>query len=295
VRREQGCLGALPPVTRALLGLRAGLDGAPLSRPDAAARLDIPRSTAARLERGGLRALHSACAGGGGSSSSSSPTRLVALAAGAPTLQPAVFLPASNAPSLRPASDLSKPRGSGGVKDATSSSPGSGSGSGSGSSGGSGGGSSVLPAASSTSAASGSANWAILLALCLAALGGALLITLRRRAVVASRVRSATALDTPPPARVRARPPAVPPATPTPPAAPPIATTAAKAAQPVAPAPKPSVTAPPSPASPVSPPAPTAAQPSPRGARLKRSASVVATGLLSVAARELVRRRRRGR
>jgi hypothetical protein len=69
VRRLSGCLGSIDDQGREYLSLRAGLNGPPLSRGAAARELGIPRAAARGVERRSLRALRSACgvpAGGGG-------------------------------------------------------------------------------------------------------------------------------------------------------------------------------------------------------------------------------------
>lgn len=128
VRRDRGCLSSIPSSARELLSLRAGIGGPPRSRAEAASELGISRRGAARLEREGLRALHVAC---GSARGGRPPARVSTLATGAPDLQPAAYLPVSDAPALRPAVALGdegdRKRGSGDVKGATaSSSPGAG-------------------------------------------------------------------------------------------------------------------------------------------------------------------------
>jgi hypothetical protein len=124
VKREQGCLGSLPQTTQDLLGLRAGLDGPPLSRSDAAAELGLTRAGARQLEHAGLRELHVSCgggsapAGGGTSQGGAAQLRLVSLAEGAPELQPATSLASSTH-----GSEGSDRRGSGDVKGVTATSP----------------------------------------------------------------------------------------------------------------------------------------------------------------------------
>ncbi|MEA2471464.1 MAG: hypothetical protein QOE38_2463 [Thermoleophilaceae bacterium] len=298
MRRERACLDQLPATTSKLLGLRAGLGGPPASRAEAASRLGISRSTAARLEHRGLRALHSACGGsstGGGASSSTgtAPARLLSLAMGAPALQPAAYLHASSgAATLRPAADLGHPRGSQEVKGVTSSSPPP---------------SAAGPvAAAATSSAigqdgAGNPSLPIILAACLAALAALMLVGLRRRAVVSRRgAMVASAVAAPAPAReipaARATPTA---ATPIPPAAALIT----EGHEPASPAPAAAAEAPratsgwvgPSADRPTGKALPTAKAPPAAStrARIARSASVVASGLASLAVRELVRRRRR--
>jgi hypothetical protein len=167
VKREQACLGSLPATTRRLLGLRAGLSGAPRTRSEAAAELGISTPSAARLERTGLRELHVACGGavatGGGGRSGAVNARFVSLANDAPALQPAAYLPVSGAP------DLQKPsQGQGDVKGATAT---------------------VAPQAAATTKTAAAAIdeshgfvWALLVAAGLGALGALALVTTRRRA-----------------------------------------------------------------------------------------------------------------
>jgi hypothetical protein len=216
----------------------------------------------------------------------------VSLATGAPALQPAVYLPASAAATLRPAADLGHPRGRQQVKGVTASSPPE---------------SAAGPvAALATSSAigqdgAGTATLPILLAACLAALAALLLVGLRRRAVATQRgAVVASAVAGPAPARE------IPAARATPTAAttvPPVPAPGAETADPAPPAAEASEPAPPPSSGWAGPsadhPAPTApptaeAQPAASArARVTRSASVVASGLVSLAVRELVRRRRR--
>jgi hypothetical protein len=281
--------------TSALLGLRAGLDGPPASRSNAASQLGISRRQAARIERRGLRALRTACGGGGGgrgSSSGGAPARVVSLAAAAPALQPAVYLPASTAPVLRPASDLEHPRGSGAVKGVTASSPPpSPSDTG------------LVPATATSAGlgedAAGGSALPIVLAACLAALAALMLVGLRRRAVAMQRgamVSAAVAAPRPPDARTprtatSATPHGAAPA-PMPPAAAEAPEAERHGSTPAAASTSgwagPSADRPAAAASSTRPTSPAAAHP-----RVTRSASVVASGLLSFAVRELVRRRRR--
>jgi hypothetical protein len=169
--------------TSELLGLRAGLSGPPLSRSEVASQLGLSDRRAARIERSGLRALHAACGGspgsGGNTSSRAVPARLVSLATGAPALQPAVYLPASTAPDLRPTGDLAhRPAGQQDVEGATASSPPPSA--------------AGLVQATATSAAlgrdaAGNSVLPLVLAFCLAALAALLLVGLRRRAVANQR------------------------------------------------------------------------------------------------------------
>jgi hypothetical protein len=278
VRSERGCLGSLPSTTRELLGLRAGLEGSPLSRPEAASQLGLSTRTAARLESRGLRALHVACGSGGGSGATV-PASLVRLANGAPSLQPASYLRVSSAPALKPARDLDKPQGSQG-RGEDSSRP---------FTGGDGGGGGPISAAAATSAAisddgSGGPGPGLIVAMCLATLVALLLVGLRRRAVVRQRGATMT--------------PAV----------------AAPAAVTPAPAPAPAPVEQPreieAPAGPpempaggwsgpsAEPPEAAALKPSEQAARrdssrASRAATVVASSVVSFAVRELARRRRR--
>jgi hypothetical protein len=288
--------------TSELLGLRAGLDGPPVSRADAAAQLGISRHRAARLERRGLRALHSACGGGSTRSGGSpgSPSRLVRLATRAPSLQPAVYLTASDAPALREVADLDRPRGKREVKDETASvspshaPPG------------------VVQASIGESALrgddGGTAALPIILAACLALLAALVLVGLRRRAVA---TRSGAATITTAVATAPATKPSVPAgstaATGTSSATPDAAPTTASASPTTAATTAGSPTRTTGSASPeVAPPAAalspeSAAQratapgaaPQPPSQRIKRSAGVVASGLVSFAVRELIRRRGR--
>jgi hypothetical protein len=68
VRRLSSCLDSIDDTGRRYLSLRAGLDGPALSRGAAARELGIPRASARGVERRSLRALRNACgvsAGGG--------------------------------------------------------------------------------------------------------------------------------------------------------------------------------------------------------------------------------------
>jgi hypothetical protein len=183
VTRERGCLSSLPASTSELLGLRAGLDGTPLTRAEAASQLGISRRAAARLEHSGLRELHVACGGGsGGGRSGAVNARFASLANDAPDLQPADYLPMSDAP------DLQKPRGSVEVKGetATSSPP------------------AVETPVGAVSAAAVSANEgngllvALLVAAGLAALAALSLVTLRRRGVAMETAAPIPVVFTPP-------------------------------------------------------------------------------------------------
>ena len=69
VRKYQACLGSLNDLDRHYLTLRAGLDGAPQSQGQAARRLGISRSDARVIERHGMRQLRFACGGGKSSGS----------------------------------------------------------------------------------------------------------------------------------------------------------------------------------------------------------------------------------
>jgi hypothetical protein len=294
VRRERACLDQLPMTTSELLGLRAGLSGPALSRSQAASQLGLSRRHAALLERRGLRALRAAC-GEGGSSGGAAPARLVSLATSAPALQPAIYLPASGAPELRPAGDLEHQRGSGAVKGVTASSPPpSPSPSDTG----------LVPATATSAGlgedAAGGSALPIVLAACLAAFAALMLVGLRRRAVAmqsGSTISAAVAAPRPSAARTprtgtSAAPAPTPAAAPTQPAAAEAAGAERHASSPAAATTSgwagPSADRPGAPASPTRPTSPAAAHP-----RVKRSASVVASGLVSLAVRELVRRRRR--
>jgi hypothetical protein len=270
VRRERGCLGFLPTTTRELLGLRAGLNGAPRTRSEAAMELGISRQSAARLERSGLRALHLGCGGsspgsGSGGSTGAASARLASLAQGAPALQPASYLPASSAPSLRPAVDLKRPRGSQGVDSATASSPPPSSGNGP-----------VSAAATSSPLGedgSGGPGLPIVMAASLAALAALMLVALRRRAVAQQRGSTMSAAVAAPVATPRR----VPDPAPVPPTH--------ESTGWVGPSADPSPT-----------PAPSAPKPEAPGSdasRLARSATVVASSVVSFAVRELIRRRGR--
>jgi hypothetical protein len=289
-----------------LLGLRAGLNGVPRTRAEAATELGISRRGAARIERTGLRALHVACGGGpagggNGGSTGAVPARLVRLANGAPALQPASDLPVASAP------DLHKPRGSQEVKGETASSaPPS-----------RGGGAPVSAAATSSPLGQDGARSGlpIVIAVCLALLAAMALVALRRRAVAHQRVSTTSAAvfspaasasrfsgggtATAPDESARAAPavPAAPgatafaPATPslggpaaasgpaTPSAAGPAAVTAAKTAPDAAAADDSARSA-------------DGPETGRAGSRVTRSAGVIASGVVSLAVRELMRRRR---
>jgi hypothetical protein len=124
VRRFRGCLGSLPSDQRELLGLRAGLDGPPQSRSAAAESLGISTSRAARLERSGLSTLRGACGSSGGGGVSAVVDAVVR-PDGMPDLEPATYLVASSAPDLESQSDLAdgRKRGAQGVEGASESSP----------------------------------------------------------------------------------------------------------------------------------------------------------------------------
>jgi hypothetical protein len=207
VHHRRGCLDALGSTTRRLLGLRAGLHGRPLSRGQAASRLGISTRRAARLERAGLRTLRVAC----GASVAAAPPRVTRLTRSAPTLEPASFLvPASSAPQLRPAVELTKPRGTHGVKGVTATArPPSEA---------AGGGAPVSVAAALESGGAGP-GLALILAICLATLAGLVLIALRRSVAGRQQPEPAAAVPTAPapepvatyvPPPERAEPPATP-------------------------------------------------------------------------------------
>jgi hypothetical protein len=332
VRRERACLDQLPMTTSELLGLRAGLSGPAMSRSEAASQLGISRRHAALLERRGLRALRAACGGAGGgrgSSGGAAPARLVSLTTSAPALQPAIYLPASGAPELRPAGDLEHQRGSGAVKGVTASSPPpSPSPSDTG----------LVPAAATSAGlgedAAGGSALPIVLAACLAAFAALMLVGLRRRAVANQR---GAAVSAGAPSRYRGASPAARSRSAAPIATAGTAPAAGSAAQSAsargavsaptsgsaaqsasargaAPAPTPPAAVPAleadergradAPATGwAGPSADRGADASPTGRpsaetghpRVTRSASVVASGLVSFAVRELVRRRRKGR
>jgi hypothetical protein len=95
VRRLSGCLDSLDDLSSRFLSLRAGLEGRPLSRGAAARELGIPRADARGVERRGLRALRDAC-GAGGAGGGSAQARTVAQASHhMPQLQPAGLLVAT--------------------------------------------------------------------------------------------------------------------------------------------------------------------------------------------------------
>jgi hypothetical protein len=187
VKRERACLGSLPGTTRELLSLRAGLDGPPLSRGEAAGELGLTRRGAAQLERSGLRELHVTCGGGtapAGGQSGGAPSRLVALANGAPTLQPASMLTASEE------SSSDEPRGSqevGGVTADSGADEPSPSADHSRES------ESTVPANAGAIGADGSSSttFPLVMAAILAGLAALVLVTLRRRAVATQGARGA--------------------------------------------------------------------------------------------------------
>jgi hypothetical protein len=283
VRSERGCLGGLPSTTRELLGLRAGLEGSPLSRSEAASQLGLSGRTAARIESRGLRALHLACGGSGGGGTV--PARLVSLASNAPALQPASYLPMASAPALKPASQLHKSRGEQAAGTESSSHPFTG-----------GDGPGPVSAAAATAAAlgddgSGGPGPGLIIAMCLATLVALMLFALRRRAV--ARQRGATM--TPAVATAAAAPAAV-------------AAPAHDHAPAESEAPTTTFAAPPIEARPAEtgwtgpsadPPEAAALKPSEQAAhrdapsRISRTATVVASSVVSFAVRELARRRRR--
>jgi hypothetical protein len=118
-----GCLGALPGAEGRYLGLRAGLDGRPLSRRAAARRAGIPRSGVSAVERRGLRRLRSAarsggCGGGGGGSGSGSGTSLLGGGAGASGTTALL----ATVPALRAPADLAAGEEGQAVKGASASS-----------------------------------------------------------------------------------------------------------------------------------------------------------------------------
>ncbi|MEA2422445.1 MAG: hypothetical protein QOF55_1544 [Thermoleophilaceae bacterium] len=184
-----------------MLGLRAGLDGAPQSRRDAALQLGISVSRAARLERRGLRTLNATCGGSQTSAASQSAgggatARVISLAGAAPALQPATYLPAAATPAAG-----SHPRGSQAVKGETATSSPSSSGNGP-----------ISVAATQTSFPAGRAGTnalPLVLAVCLAALATLLLVAQRRRVLAQPRGPRMTATVAAPVAAPRRAAPAV--------------------------------------------------------------------------------------
>ncbi len=286
MKRERGCLSSLPATTRELLALRAGLDGAPQSRAAAADQLGIPRHRAAQLEHSGLRALHVACGGraSGADGGAAADPHTLALVGNAPPLQPVAYLRASSdAPSA-------VSQNAGGEADTSdgSSAPESDT---SGTHPFTGGDNPRVPAAAVASDETGSPALTVLMACLLAALAALMLMALRHRMrnrpVAQGTVTQASALAAPAaPARQVEPEPEPEPVEPEP--------------LPVEPQqareePKPIATAPALPSPAESTPQPSARDPQPTQARdrnLSRSAGVVASGIVSFAVRELVKRRR---
>ena len=281
VREFQGCLGSLNDLDRRYLTLRAGLDGPPQSQGQAARQLGITRSDARVIERHGLRQLRFACGGNAGSTHN--------IAATAPhmlQLQDASLLMAtgSGAPSrLVDQSRLSGPQH--GVKGAHASSPESE-------------GSGTLetslsrPLATVSSEGIGAAWVAIFAALALMtaiALGPLRRRSLREGPAQVGRARVAPLLPPPPPlppvlSLPRREERVVPPP---PPLSPPEPDPVPAPERERSPAPPRFEVAQPQPQ-----PEP---QPAPARRRDYRRAAMIASGVASVAARELMRRRRRGR
>ena len=102
VRRLEGCFGVLTEQERGLLSLRAGLDGPPRTRGEAASELGIGRRQAGRLEQSGMRALRDAEEGGcgAGGAYAGRQTREAVWAGEMPAFQPTSTLAA--APDARP-------------------------------------------------------------------------------------------------------------------------------------------------------------------------------------------------
>jgi hypothetical protein len=119
VRRFSGCLGELGGRQRRFLSLRAGLDGAPLSRGEAAREVGIPRSEARGVERRGLRALRAAC---GGRVAAQTGPRTIGMNH-MHTLQPASLLVATGGAASLQLVDQRQLAGRQGVKGENASSP----------------------------------------------------------------------------------------------------------------------------------------------------------------------------
>jgi hypothetical protein len=210
VRRYRGCLGALTDDERDLLGLRAGLDGAPQSRSAAAEELGISTRRAAMLERQGLRILRSACgsygstAPGAGRSQTSTLTHTDGPTTDMPDLQPASYLAASDAPALESQDELGK-KGEQEVAGETASSPDQDGGSGSGSDSDSGSGSADSPlmmvatgSLDNSGGAPAAGLWVTVAAM-LAALVAFVLVTRRRQQPAPSVARATAAPVAPAP------------------------------------------------------------------------------------------------
>jgi hypothetical protein len=244
IRRFSSCLGSLAPTVRSYLSLRAGLEGPPLSRGQAADRSGIPRAQARGVERRGLRKLRSACGGGGSTRAHPIATTTSRM----PSFQPASLLAATGgsttAPQLVDQRQLGKQQLNG--EHATSPPP------------------SEAPKEAAitshpvASASSGGidAAWiAILAALALMAAVATVVLRGRRDAQPAVLIAPAPARQPDPEPEPQPEPPQPAPAAITPPPAP----------------------------------------PEPRGhdyRRAARPAAMIASGILSFAARELMRRRR---
>ncbi len=269
VRTFQRCLGSLNGLDRRYLTLRAGLDGPPLSRAQTARELGISSSDARVIERHGLRQLRFACGGG----SSTAGHTIAAIAPRMARLLPASLLMATGG-ALTQLVDQSRLSGQHGVKGAHASSPESD-------------GPGTMRASVSRPLASASSEgigavWIAIVA-ALALMTAVALTTLRRRTAPAApaaprRVSNVSAALSLPPAPL-------PPAPPLPlpprdealvPPPPPPGPDADAEAQPQAPA-----------LTPAAPP------PAPARGRDYRRAAMLASGVISVAARELMRRRRR--
>jgi hypothetical protein len=282
VRRLRACLPSLDGVDRRFLSLRAGLDGAPLSRGAAARALGIPPAQAGAVERRGLRALREACGVPTGAERA-----VVDRAAGMPTLQPASLLVATGGAEPKQLVDQSRLAGAPqGVKGERASEPSHNEGSGPGTTAGT---PEPLAARSSDDGVSGTLIVAVL---CLALLATLVLVALRgRRSHRTSGLRAEDLIVTIDTSGALARPPEREREVES--DADLIATIAASGA--LGPASEPP--AEPEPDAPAALPAPAPSGPAADGGgahrRAARPAAVAASGLLSVAARELMRRRRR--
>ncbi len=249
IRRFSACLDSLAPTERSYLSLRAGLEGPPLSRGQAADRAGIPRAQARSVERRGLRKLRRACGGGGSTRAHTIATTTSRM----PGFQPASLLAATGgstaAPQLVDQRQLGKqqlkgehatsPPPSEAPKEAAITSH---------------------PVASASSGGIGAAWIAILAALALMAAVATVVLRGRRNAQPAVLIAPAPAREPDPEPEPEP--------------------------QPEAPQPAPVAITPP----------PASAEP--RGhdyRRAARPAAMIASGILSFAARELMRRRRGGR
>jgi hypothetical protein len=117
VVRLQGCLGGVADDSRQVLELRAGLDGEPLSLGETAEQLGISDERVAHLESRGVRQLRTlgrggACGGGsagGGGSGAGGPRDAASLGlSGLPELQPAILL--ASMPELKPMREVADDR-----------------------------------------------------------------------------------------------------------------------------------------------------------------------------------------